>query len=63
MLCEFENDLMPRSLALKKIWKEESYFTARSMDVYITKLRKHLSSDPSISIETFHSNGYMLKTC
>lgn len=62
LLCLHKNDLMPRELALQKIWKEESYFTTRSMDVYITKLRKHLKADPSLSIENYHSNGYMLKS-
>jgi DNA-binding response OmpR family regulator len=37
-----ENDLMPRELALTKIWRDDNYFTSRSMDVYIAKLRKYL---------------------
>ena len=60
LLCQFKNQVMPRELALKKIWKEDNYFTTRSMDVYLTKLRKYLSADQSISIENLHSSGYQL---
>ena len=60
LLCRFEGKIMPRELALNKIWNENSYFTKRSMDVYITKLRKHLSPDKSISIETFNQLGFQL---
>lgn len=63
LLCElykYKNDIMIRSNTLKKIWEEDNYFTARSMDVYIAKLRKHLSRDSSISIENIHGNGFQL---
>ena len=60
LLCQFKNDLMPRSLALKKIWKDDNYFTGRSMDVYITKLRKYLHEDPAIEINNVHSEGFQL---
>lgn len=60
LLCEHLNSVMPREKALKKIWKEESYFTTRSMDVYITKLRKYLSADGQIKIENLHKSGYSL---
>jgi len=60
ILCQFMNQVMPREVALKKVWKEDNYFTTRSMDVYLTKLRKHLSRDQSISIENLHSSGYQL---
>lgn len=60
ILCQHINDVMPREKALKEIWGEDSYFTTRSMDVYITKLRKYLKEDSSVSIENVHSSGYSL---
>src|SRR5699024_3689418 len=45
MLCEYKNDLLPRELALKRIWGSDTYFNGRSMDVYIAKLRKYLKVD------------------
>ena len=61
MLCEFKNDVLPREKALKEIWKDENYFTGRSMDVYIVKLRKLLASDGKIEINNLHGNGYCLQ--
>jgi len=60
LLCHHKNDVLPREKALKQIWKDDSYFTARSMDVYIVKLRKYLASDGSIEINNLHGNGYSL---
>ncbi len=60
LLCEHFNEVMPRDKALRKIWGEDSYFTTRSMDVYITKLRKYLQHDDTLSIQNVHSSGYML---
>ena len=60
LLCQYLNDIMPREKALVDIWKEDSYFTTRSMDVYIAKLRKYLREDPSVVIENVHSSGYGL---
>ena len=60
LLCENQNELLDRSLALKRIWKDDSYFNARSMDVYIAKLRKHLQNEPSIKILTIHGQGFKL---
>jgi DNA-binding response OmpR family regulator len=54
------NDLMPRELALKKIWKDDTYFTSRSMDVYIAKLRKHLKVDSNIEISNIHGEGFRM---
>jgi DNA-binding response OmpR family regulator len=54
------NDLMPRELALKKIWKDDTYFTSRSMDVYIAKLRKHLKADSNIEISNIHGEGFRM---
>ncbi len=60
LLYEHKNGIMPRTLALKKIWQEDNYFTGRSMDVYITKLRKYLQADTTISINNLHGTGYAL---
>lgn len=60
LLALHQNDLMPRELALKKIWKDDTYFTSRSMDVYIAKLRKHLKEDPSIEILNIHGEGFRM---
>lgn len=60
MLCEHKNDLLPRELALKKIWGSDTYFNGRSMDVYIAKLRKYLKEDPNIEIVNIHGNGFRL---
>tara|TARA_B100000953_G_scaffold266536_1_gene234746 strand:+ start:1814 stop:2518 length:705 start_codon:yes stop_codon:yes gene_type:complete len=60
MLLNYLNDLMPRELALVKIWNDENYFTSRSMDVYIAKIRKYLSKDPSVEIENIHGEGFRL---
>ncbi len=62
LLCQYMNDVMPRETALHSIWKEDNYFTTRSMDVYITKLRKYLKHDPAVRIENVHSSGYGLFT-
>ncbi len=59
-LLKHKNNVMPRTVALSKIWKEDNYFTARSMDVYIAKLRKYFKDDPSIRIENIHGNGFQL---
>lgn len=61
MLCENQNELLPRETALKKIWGDDGYFTARSMDVYLTKLRKLFTDDPSIEIRNIHGSGFMLE--
>jgi DNA-binding response OmpR family regulator len=61
MLCLFENKVLDREKALTEIWGEDGYFTARSMDVYITKLRKYLRNDTSIEIENIHGSGFILK--
>lgn len=60
MLCMHRNDFMPRDLALRKIWKKENYFTARSMDVYIAKLRKLLKDDEGLEIINVHGEGFRL---
>lgn len=60
MFCKYINDVTPRSEALTKIWHEDNYFTARSMDVFVTKLRKYLAKDPAIEIVNIHGNGFQL---
>ncbi len=60
LLCAHANDVLQRDLALKTIWIDDNYFNARSMDVYITKLRKHLKGDPEIEINNVHGKGYRL---
>ena len=60
MFCMYLNDILPRSVALTKIWGEDNYFTARSMDVFVTKLRKYLKKDPNIEIVNIHGNGFQL---
>ncbi|MBK6933360.1 MAG: response regulator transcription factor [Saprospirales bacterium] len=60
MFCKYINDVTPRSEALTKIWNEDNYFTARSMDVFVTKLRKYLAKDSSIEIVNIHGNGFQL---
>ncbi len=60
MLCQHPNQVLERNYALKAIWKDDNYFNARSMDVYITKIRKHLSDEPAIQIINVHGKGYKL---
>jgi DNA-binding response OmpR family regulator len=60
MFCMYMNDILPRSEALKKIWGEDNYFTARSMDVFVTKLRRYLKGDENIKIVNIHGNGFQL---
>ncbi len=60
LLCNNMNTVLERNFALKTIWQEDSYFNARSMDVYITKLRKYLKEDSSIQILNIHGKGYKL---
>ena len=54
------NDILPRSAALTEIWGQDDYFTARSMDVFVTKLRKYLRLDENIEIVNIHGNGFQL---
>ena len=61
MFCMRMNNILPRSEALTKIWGEDNYFTARSMDVFVTKLRKYLKGDENIEIVNIHGNGFQLK--
>ena len=60
LLCENKNQTLDRNYALQRIWRDDTYFNARSMDVYITKLRKLLSKEPSIEIINVHGKGFKL---
>ncbi len=60
LLAVNPNAFISREMALKKIWGSDDYFTARSMDVYITKLRKFLSDDPKLNIKNIHGAGFQL---
>lgn len=60
LLCENVNEILDRSYALNKIWFDDSYFNARSMDVYIAKLRKYLKNDPRIELVNVHGIGFKL---
>ncbi len=61
LLCLNKNELLQRETALTKIWGDDGYFTARSMDVFITKLRKYLADDPNIEIKNIHGSGFLLQ--
>jgi two-component system, OmpR family, response regulator len=61
MLCEKKNSVLSREEALLAIWGDDTYFTTRSMDVFITKLRKYLKEDPNLEIENIHGSGFRLK--
>lgn len=61
LLCIYKNKLLTRETALKSIWGDNDYFIGRSMDVFITKLRKYLKGDPNISITNVHGTGFKLE--
>jgi len=60
LLCQHMDKTLERSLALKKIWGDENYFSGRSMDVFISKLRKYLRNDERIEIINVHGKGFKL---
>ncbi|MGI5975710.1 MAG: response regulator transcription factor [Paludibacter sp.] len=62
LLASNANNILERNYALKTIWEDDNYFNARSMDVYITKLRKLLKDDPNVAIINIHGKGYKLIT-
>ncbi len=61
LLCHNKNNLLPREVALEKVWGENDYFIGRSMDVFITKLRKYLKADENIQINNVHGIGFKLE--
>jgi len=60
ILCDNINTTLDRNVALKAIWKDDTYFNARSMDVYIAKIRKYIKEEESIHILTVHGQGFKL---
>jgi len=60
LLCVHMNNILERDIALKSIWHDDNYFTGRSMDVYITKLRKYLKEDSNVEIVNIHGTGFRL---
>jgi DNA-binding response OmpR family regulator len=62
LLCDSKNHVLDRKVALNLLWKDDNYFNARSMDVYITKLRKYLKEDPTVELMNVHGIGFKLIT-
>ncbi len=60
LLCLHINHTLEREVALRMIWGDESYFSGRSMDVFVSKLRKHLKDDPRVEIMGIHGKGFRL---
>ncbi|WP_460951826.1 response regulator transcription factor [Spirosoma daeguense] len=60
LLAQNLNQPVSRSFALKMVWGDDSYFNARSMDVYVTKLRKYLKEDPAVQLVNVHGEGFKL---
>ena len=61
LLAAHKNTVLNREKALRQIWGQDDYFTGRSMDVYITRLRKYLKGDSALAIENIHGSGFILK--
>jgi DNA-binding response OmpR family regulator len=61
LLCKFKNQVLPRELVLNAVWGQDDYFVGRSLDVFITKLRKYLIEDDKISIVNIHGVGFKLE--
>ena len=57
-LCEHSNRILKREEVLLNVWGKDDYFLGRSMDVFITKLRKYFKTDPNINLETIHGIGF-----
>ena len=62
LLCLNKNNISKREIILTEIWGDDNYFNGRSLDVFITKLRKYLKEEESISIDNVHGIGFCLKT-
>ncbi len=60
MLLDHKNNVVKRSVILEKLWGEDDYFLGRSMDVFISRLRKYLSADSSIKVDNIHGVGFKL---
>lgn len=60
LLCLYQNNILRREEALMRIWNDDNYFNGRSMDVYLSRLRKYLKEDPNVEIINIHGKGYKL---
>ncbi len=60
VLCAQVNHVVEREQILNAVWRSDTYYSARSMDVYVSKLRKYLKADPKVSIVNVHGKGYTL---
>ncbi|MEL6561128.1 MAG: response regulator transcription factor [Bacteroidota bacterium] len=60
-LASRKNEVIKREEILMAVWGKDDYFTGRSLDVFISKLRKYLSEDPAIEIENYHGVGFLFK--
>ena len=60
LLCQYQNEVVYRNIALTKVWGDDNVYTARSMDVYISKLRKFLRDDPGVELQNVHGVGFKL---
>lgn len=61
ILCKFKNQVVPRDVVLNGVWGQDDYFVGRSLDVFITKLRKYFKEDESIQISNIHGIGFKLE--
>ena len=61
MLAQKRNHVVKREDILKKLWGDDDYFAGRSLDVFVSRLRKYLKSDPAVQIENHHSVGFQLR--
>lgn len=61
ILCKFKNQVVPREIVLNGVWGQDDYFVGRSLDVFITKLRKYFSNDSNVSISNIHGIGFKLE--
>jgi DNA-binding response OmpR family regulator len=61
ILYKFKNQVIPREVILNAVWGQDDYFVGRSLDVFITKLRKYLKEDPKVSIANIHGIGFKLE--
>jgi DNA-binding response OmpR family regulator len=60
LLCQHQNEIVYRNIALTKVWGDDNVYTARSMDVYVSKLRKFLRDDPNVELQNIHGVGFKL---
>jgi DNA-binding response OmpR family regulator len=60
LLCLHKNQIITREILLKSVWGKDDYFTGRSMDVFISKLRKYLSADDNVKIQVVHGIGFKM---